>query len=74
EDLRRQWSDHTVSAGIGLAVGRYCNVDFTFMGNFGKRTDDFYYLIDGNTGAPLVKPAKINFARYMYTFTYSCRF
>lgn len=73
EDLRRQWSDHTVTAGIGLALGRYCNLDFAFMGNFGKRTDDFYYLVDQNNN-PLVQPGKIHFAKYLYTLGFSSRF
>ncbi len=74
ETLRAQWADHTVSAGIGFALGRRCSLDFAFMGNFGKRTDDFYYLIDGDTGAPLVQPAKIEFGKYMYTLSFSSRF
>ena len=73
EDLRSQWSDHTVTAGIGLALGRYCNLDFAFMGNFGKRTDDFYYLVDQNNN-PLVQPGKIHFAKYLYTLGFSSRF
>ena len=73
EDLRRQWSDHTVTAGIGLGLGRYCNLDFAFMGNFGKRTDDFYYLVDQNNN-PLVQPGKIHFAKYLYTLGFSSRF
>lgn len=74
ELLNRQWSDHTITAGIGLAFGRYCTVDFAFTSNLGKRTDDFYYLIDGYSGEALVQPAKIDFTRYSYTFTFNCRF
>lgn len=73
EDLRRQWSDHTVTAGIGLALGRHCNLDFAFMGNFGKRTDDFYYLVDQNNN-PLVQPGKVYFSKYLYTLGFSSRF
>ena len=73
EELRRQWFDHTITAGIGLALGRHCTLDFAFMGNFGKRTDDFYYLVDQNNN-PLVQPGKINFAKYLYTLGFSSRF
>lgn len=73
EDLRRQWADHTVSAGLGFALGRHCTLDFAFMGNFGKRTDDFYYLVDQNN-KPLVQPGKIYFSKYLYTLGFSSRF
>lgn len=73
EDLRNHWSNHTASAGIGFSLGRW-NLDFGFMADLGKRTDDFYYLIDGNTGEPLVQPAKLWSTKYLYTVTVGFKF
>lgn len=72
ELLKNRWSDHTATAGLGLALGRW-NVDFGFMANIGKRTDDFYYLLDSD-GTPLVKPARLDFSKYTCTLTVGCRF
>lgn len=72
ELLKDRWSDHTATAGLGLALGRW-NVDFGFMANIGKRTDDFYYLLDSD-GTPLVKPARLDFSKYTCTLTVGCRF
>lgn len=71
-DLKKQWSDHTATAGLGLSLGSW-NLDFAFMANLGKRTDDFYYLVD-QKGTPLVQPAQIRFAKYVYTLGLSYRF
>lgn len=72
EMLKSRWSDHTATAGLGLTLGRW-NVDFGFMANIGKRTDDFYYLLDSD-GTPLVKPARLDFSKYTCTLTVGCRF
>lgn len=71
-ELDRQWYDHTATVGLGLALG-LCNLDFAFMANYGGRTDDFYYLED-QQGQPLVIPAKVNFAKYVFTAGASFRF
>ena len=72
ELLRNYWSNHTATAGLGLVLGRW-NLDFSFMADLGKRTDQFYYLLDGD-GTPLVKPAKLDFSKYTYTVSLGCRF
>lgn len=72
--LRDNWSNHTATAGIGFALGQRWNLDFGFMADLGKRTDDFYYLIDGATGDPLVKPAKLESFKYLYTLTLGFKF
>ncbi|MCM1168386.1 MAG: hypothetical protein NC324_00425 [Bacteroides sp.] len=66
--LKNRWSDHTVTAGLGLALGRW-NLDFGFMANLGKRIDDFY-----SDGSPLVSPAKLRFSKYTFTITLGCKF
>ncbi len=70
--LRDNWYDHTATFGLGLTLGRW-NLDFGFMANYGKRTDDFYYLTD-QYGAPLVSPASLKLSKYAYTFSLGCRF
>ncbi|MCM1531251.1 MAG: hypothetical protein NC048_06495 [Bacteroides sp.] len=72
ELLKNRWSDHTATAGLGLALGRW-NLDFGFMANLGKRIDDFYYLLDAD-GSPLVSPAKLRFSKYTCTITLGCKF
>ncbi|MDE5575267.1 MAG: hypothetical protein K2I87_06095, partial [Bacteroidales bacterium] len=58
EVLERNWSDHTVTGGIGWNLGRW-TVDFGIMANVGKRLDNFYYLVSED-GSPLVQPARLN--------------
>lgn len=72
EVLERNWSDHTVTAGLGLNLGRW-TVDFGMMANVGKRLDNFYYLVSED-GAPLVQPAKLNFSKCICTLTVGCKF
>lgn len=72
ELMRSYWSDHTATAGLGLALGRW-NLDFGFMADLSKRRDDFYYIVDQNNN-PLVDPARVNFAKYVYTLTLGYRF
>ena len=72
QTLRDNWYNHTATAGLGLTLGRW-NLDFGFMADLGKRTDDFYYLTD-QYGASLVNPASLKLAKYVYTFTLGVRF
>lgn len=72
EVLERNWSDHTVTAGLGLNLGRW-TVDLGIMANVGKRLDNFYYLVSED-GAPLVQPAKLNFSKMLCTLTVGCKF
>ena len=72
QTLRDNWYNHTATAGLGLTLGRW-NLDFGFMADLGKRTDDFYYLTD-QYGTSLVNSASLKLAKYVYTFTLGVRF
>lgn len=71
-DLRKNWSNHTATAGLGLTLGSW-NLDFGFMADLGKRTDDFYYIVDEQQ-QPLVDPAVVRFYKYAYTLSLGYRF
>lgn len=72
ELMRSYWSNHTATAGLGLALGRW-NLDFAFMADLSKRKDVFYNIADQYNNS-LVDPARVNFAKYVYTFTLGYRF
>ena len=72
EALRDSWYNHTATAGIGLTLGAW-NLDFGFMADLGKRTDDFYYMVN-ESGTPLVHPATVKLGKYIYTLSLGFRF
>lgn len=73
ELLKKHWSNNTMTVGLGLTLGRW-NIDFGFMADLGKRTDnDFYYLL-GSDGTPLINPARLVLNKCLFTLSGSCRF
>ncbi|MCH5244599.1 MAG: hypothetical protein J1F29_06845 [Lentimicrobiaceae bacterium] len=70
--LENNWSNHTVTAGLGVNAGRW-TIDFGLRAKLSKSLDNFYYLVTED-GTPLVQPAKIASSKFLYTLTVGCKF
>lgn len=71
--ISKAWSNHTVSAGVGLAFGRW-NIDFSVA--YYLQTEDYYLynIVDSYTHQPLVQAADLTQNKFVYNLGFAVKF
>ncbi len=73
KSVRKDWQNHTVSAGVGLAFGRW-NIDFAVAYYLKKENYYLYNIVDGQTLAPLVQAANLMQNKFVYNLGFTVKF
>lgn len=72
KSIRKAWQNHTVSAGVGLAFGRW-NIDFTVAYYLQKQDYHLYNIVDQNL-QPLVQAANLTQNKLVYNLGFAVKF
>lgn len=72
KSIRKAWQNHTVSAGVGLAFGRW-NIDFSVAYYLQKQDYYLYNIVDQNY-QPLVQAANLTQNKLVYNLGFSVKF
>lgn len=73
KSARKDWQNHTVSAGVGLAFGRW-NIDFSVAYYLQKQDYYLYNIVDSETLAPLVQAANLTQNKLVYNLGFAVKF
>lgn len=71
--ISQAWANHTFSAGVGVAFGRWA-IDFAVAYYLQKENYYLYNIVDAQTYAPLVQPAKLTQNKLVYNLGFSVKF
>ena len=66
------WANHTFSAGVGVAFGRWA-IDFAVAYYLQKENYYLYNIVDAQTYAPLVQPARLTQNKLVYNLGFSVK-
>lgn len=72
KSIRKAWQNHTISAGIGLAFGRW-NIDFSVAYYLQKQDYYLYNIVDQNY-QPLVQAANLTQNKLVYNLGFAVKF
>lgn len=73
KEINRNWANHTFSAGVGVAFGRWA-IDFAVAYYLQKENYYLYNIVDAQTHAPLVQPANLTQNKLVYNLGFSVKF
>ena len=70
--ISQGWANHTFSAGVGVAFGRWA-IDFAVAYYLQKENYYLYNIVDAQTYAPLVQPARLTQNKLVYNLGFSVK-